>query len=66
MSGVRIHCPNCGRCLGDTNDSIKANLNCRGCKKTVSISMKIASFKDYFSKNDDADKQCRLGDKLKV
>lgn len=55
MSGVRIICPNCGRCLGDTNDTIKANLNCNGCKKTIAISMKIASFKDYLKKGDSND-----------
>lgn len=46
-SGVRIKCPNCGRILGDTDESIEARLNCNGCKKTVRIKMKVASFKDY-------------------
>lgn len=47
MSGVKIVCPKCGRILGDTNESIKATLNCRGCKQAVQVKMKIASFKDY-------------------
>lgn len=45
--GVRIKCPNCGRILGDTDESINARLNCNGCKKTVRIKMLVASFKDY-------------------
>ncbi len=45
----QIHCPNCGRILGDTDrdlDGIK--FNCRGCKKTVDIKLRIASFDSYY------------------
>ena len=44
---VRIICPNCKRILGDTEKSLDCNMNCRGCKKTVRITMKVASFSDY-------------------
>ena len=48
MAGIRITCPNCGRVLGDTLESIDAVLNCNGCKKHVSIRMNVVKFKDYF------------------
>lgn len=51
MGAVRIICPNCKRILGDTNRSIDCNMNCRGCKKTVRICMKIVSYKDYIKNN---------------
>lgn len=47
MRGVRIICPNCKRILGDTDTSIDCNINCRGCKQTVHIKMKVASFSGY-------------------
>lgn len=46
---VRIICPNCKRILGDTDKSIDCNMNCRGCKKTVRIIMKVVSFADYLN-----------------
>ena len=46
---VRIICPKCKRILGDTDSSIDCNMNCRGCKSTVHISMKVASFVDYIN-----------------
>ena len=46
---VRIICPKCKRILGDTDSSIDCNMNCRGCKSTVHISMKVASFADYIN-----------------
>lgn len=49
MSGVRIICPNCKRILGDTDSSIDCNMNCRGCKQTVHIKMKVANFSDYLN-----------------
>ncbi len=51
MSGCRIICPNCKRILGDTEKSIDCNMNCRGCKQTVHIKMKVASFSDYIKTN---------------
>lgn len=48
MNGVRITCPNCGRILGDTNQSIDAVINCNGCKQRAHIQMKIVHFEDYF------------------
>lgn len=51
MSGCRIICPNCKRILGDTEKSIDCNMNCRGCKQTVHIKMKVASFADYIKNN---------------
>lgn len=47
MAAIRIICPNCKRILGDTEDSVDCNFNCRGCKKTVHVKMKIVSYKDY-------------------
>lgn len=49
MGVIRIICPNCKRILGDTESSIDCNMNCRGCKKTVHICMKVASYKDYLN-----------------
>lgn len=53
---MRITCPNCGRILGDTKDSINANINCRGCKKTVSIKIKFAKTADYLPERINNDK----------
>lgn len=47
MGAIRIICPNCKRILGDTDGSLDCQFNCRGCKKTVHIKMKVASYKDY-------------------
>lgn len=49
MSAVRIICPNCKRILGDTDTSIDCNMNCRGCKSTVHIKMKVVNFNDYLN-----------------
>lgn len=52
---AKITCPECGRILGDTDKSIDARLNCRGCKKTVDIKIKIIRAADYLeevNKND--------------
>lgn len=51
MSAIRIVCPNCKRILGDTDSSIDCRMNCRGCKKTVHIRMKVANFNDYIKFN---------------
>lgn len=48
---IRIICPNCKRILGDTDKTIDCRMNCRGCKKTVDIKMKVASFADYLRPN---------------
>lgn len=47
MGLVRIICPNCKRILGDTDKSVDCQFNCRGCKKTVRICMKVVNFSDY-------------------
>lgn len=50
---VKIICPECGRVLGDTQDSLSANLNCRGCKKTVDVRIKIAKSADYLTRKEE-------------
>lgn len=48
---VKIHCPNCDRILGDTEKSIDGlRFNCRGCKQTVDIKLKLAEHDDFYSK----------------
>ena len=44
---IKIRCPKCGRILGDTNKSVFCNFNCKNCKKSVKIALKIANFNDY-------------------
>ena len=34
MRAIKIRCPKCGRVMGDTNESLDCNLNCRGCRET--------------------------------
>lgn len=51
MGSIRIICPNCKRILGDADNSVDCNINCRGCKKTVHICMKIVNYKDYINNN---------------
>lgn len=46
----KITCPACGRILGDTNESMDARLNCRGCKQTVDIKIRVAHCADYLAK----------------
>jgi hypothetical protein len=53
---IRIICPNCQRILGDTDKSVDCNFNCRGCKKTVHVCMKVASFADYIKSNKSKEK----------
>lgn len=49
MGAIRIICPKCKRILGDTDKSIDCRINCRGCKATVDIKMKVVSFADYIN-----------------
>ncbi len=51
MAAIKIICPNCKRILGDTDKTVDCNFNCRGCKKTVHIKMKVANFADYIKPN---------------
>lgn len=51
MAAIKIICPNCKRILGDTDKTVDCNFNCRGCKKTVHIKMKVANFADYIKTN---------------
>lgn len=46
---AKITCPECGRILGDTDKSIDARINCRGCKKTVDIKIQITHCADYLN-----------------
>ena len=48
MAAIKITCPGCGRILGDTETSIDANINCRGCKTTQHIKMLIQSVCDFY------------------
>lgn len=48
---VKIKCPQCARILGDTERSLDANFNCRGCKETVRISIQVAHAADYLPKD---------------
>ena len=51
MAAIKIICPNCKRILGDTDRTVDCNFNCRGCKKTVHIKMKVANYQDYIKTN---------------
>lgn len=48
MAAIKIYCPECGRILGDTEKSIDCNINCRGCKHTQHIRMKIQNICDFY------------------
>lgn len=48
----KINCPKCGRILGDTSESINARLNCRGCKNTVDIKIRVAHCADYLNEKE--------------
>lgn len=52
----KILCPNCNRILGDTNDSMDARLNCRGCKSTVQVKIRVAHCADYLNKKEEEGK----------
>lgn len=56
---AKITCPECGRILGDTDKSMDARLNCRGCKKTVDIKIRIAHCADYLTKKEDKDDESK-------
>lgn len=44
---MKIICPNCKRVLGETNRSMDAKLNCKGCKGAVNIRIRVAGWADY-------------------
>lgn len=48
---ARILCPKCQHVLGDTNKSIDCQLNCRWCKKAVSVKLVMAKTTDYFKED---------------
>lgn len=48
MAAIKIYCPNCGRILGDTEKSVDCQINCRGCKTTQHIKMKVQSICDFY------------------
>ena len=41
---IQIKCKNCDRILGDTDKSIDAKINCKGCKKAVDVKIKVVSW----------------------
>lgn len=57
MPLIKIYCPNCGRILGDTEQSIDANINCRGCKTTQHIVMEVKRISDYYKLNTKEEEQ---------
>lgn len=44
---MKIKCTKCGRVLGDTDKSLDANINCRGCRQAVNVKVLIAKTADY-------------------
>ena len=48
MAKYCITCPNCGLVLGDTDHSLDCNINCRGCKQTQHIVMKVQDICDFY------------------
>lgn len=44
---IKIICPKCKRILGETDESMDAKLNCKGCKNTVDIKIRVAKAADY-------------------
>lgn len=47
---TKILCPNCKRCLGETERSLDAMLICKGCKKKVRVNLDVLS-SNYFNFN---------------
>lgn len=45
-----IKCPNCKRVLGTTNDSLTAELYCKGCKSKAQVRVEVAHSADYLPK----------------
>ena len=43
---ITIHCPSCGRALGDTEQSLDATINCKKCG-AQKIRLTIADHNDY-------------------
>lgn len=47
---IKIKCPNCGRILGETDQSLDAHIFCKGCKHKDRISIRHVKYKaDYLS-----------------
>lgn len=44
---IAVKCSNCGRVLGETVDSLKAELCCRGCKQKVPVRIVVSKVADY-------------------
>lgn len=55
----KILCPNCSRILGDTDEAMDAHLNCRGCKQTVDIKIRVAHCADYLNKKEEKDDESK-------
>lgn len=57
---IAIHCPKCRRIIGDTETSIKANINCKNCGKQ-SINIVVVDHSDYLRKesNDKSEQRNR-------
>ena len=48
---AKIHCPKCDRILGDTDHQIDGmRINCRVCKNTVDINLKLTYNDGFYSK----------------
>lgn len=55
---VKIHCPKCGRVLGDTDKSVDGlRINCHGCKAAVTIDLVMPEmgFYDFLAKKEKED-----------
>lgn len=51
MKKVAIHCPRCGRVMGDTDHEFDAiTINCRGCRKASKVGMRFAKTDELLSK----------------
>lgn len=50
---VRIHCPKCGRILGDTEKSLDGLwINCPSCREAVKIKITVAEMADYLKEEE--------------
>lgn len=49
---ITIHCPKCNRTIGDTDETIKARINCKNCGPQ-SINITVADHSDYVHTTDE-------------
>ena len=43
---IKIRCPKCGRCIGDTKQNVRVTINCHKCGPQE-IAIKITRTSDY-------------------